>query len=85
LVDTGASVTILSEKAFNSIDSSKQPSIKLVNTQLITATGKAYPFIGQSEVKIHIDEHKFVHNVLIADISSHAILGMDILSNVMYF
>lgn len=80
LVDTGASVTILSEKSFQSISPSKRPQITPVNTKLVTATGTTSSFIGQTCVEIQIDQHKFFHNVLIADINNDAILGIDFLT-----
>ena len=53
--------------------------IALVNINLITATGESSPFIGQIDVEICLGNHSYHHNVLVADISNEAILGMDFL------
>ena len=47
---------------------------------MVTATGTTSSFIGQTCVEIQIDQHKFFHNVLIADINNDAILGIDFLT-----
>ncbi|XP_061184899.1 uncharacterized protein LOC133192908 [Saccostrea echinata] len=80
LVDTGASVTILSEKSFQSMNPSKHTKITPVNTKLVTATGTTSSFIGQTRVEIQIDQHKFFHDVLVADINNDVILGIDFLT-----
>ena len=50
-----------------------------VNVNLITATGESSPFIEQIDVEICLGNHSYHHNVLVADISNEAILGMDFL------
>lgn len=80
LVDTGDNVTIISENSFMCIDPSQRPQTTPVRSKLITATGASSPFMGQSQVEIQIDNHKFIHDVLIADIQNDVILGIDFLT-----
>ena len=44
LVDTGANVTLLSEKVVKKLQESSTIDIKPVNINLITATGESAPF-----------------------------------------
>ena len=46
LVDTGASVTILSQTFLNTIDPSLKPEILPVNIKMKTATGEISSFLG---------------------------------------
>lgn len=80
LVDTSANVTIISENSFMCIDPSQRPKTTPVRSKLFTATGASSPFMGQSQGEIQIDNHKFVHDVLIADIQNDVILGIDFLT-----
>ena len=79
LVDTGASVTILSQKFLNTINSSLLPEILPVKIKMKTATGEISPFIGETEVYMRLGKNLIKHNVLIADIPTEGILGMDFL------
>lgn len=79
LVDTGASVTLLSEKFIESLPGTMTPIMKPVNTTLITATGESTPFLGQSKVSLSIGTETFEHDVLIANIQNDGILGLDFL------
>lgn len=80
LIDTGANVAIVSENSFMCIEPSLRPQIFPVHSKLITATGAATPFIGQTKVEIQIDNNRFIHDVLIADIQNDVILGIDFLT-----
>ncbi|XP_062579683.1 uncharacterized protein LOC134241661 [Saccostrea cucullata] len=80
LVDTGISVTILSVKSLKSINPCKHTKITPVNTKLVTATGTTSSFIGQTRVEIQIDQHKFYHDVFVADINNDVMLGIDFLT-----
>lgn len=81
-IDTGANVTIVSENSFMCIEPSLRPQTTPVHSKLITATGAAIPFIGQTQVEIQIDNNRFVHDVLIADIQNDVILGIDFLPSI---
>lgn len=79
LVNTGANVTLLSEKFVNTLPVSRKPTLRPVNTNLITATGESAPFCGQSKVALSVGSDTYYHNVLIANISNGGILGLDFL------
>ncbi|CAG2240186.1 unnamed protein product [Mytilus edulis] len=79
LVDTGASITILSKKFIDEINPSLLTKMNPVNINLITATGDSAPFIGQIDVEICLGNYIYHHNVLVADISNEGIIGMDFL------
>lgn len=86
LIDTGANVTIVSENSFKCIEPSLRPQTTPVYSKLITATEAAIPFIGQTQVEIQIDNNRFFHDVLTADIQNDVILGIDFLTKrVMFF
>lgn len=73
LIDTGANVAIVSENSFMCIEPSLRPQTFPVHSKLITVTGAATPFIGQTKVEIQIDNNRFIHDVLIADIQNDVI------------
>jgi hypothetical protein len=79
LVDTGASVTILSQKFLNAIDPSLKPEIIPVNIKMKTATGEISSFLGQIAVELKFGKNLIKHKVLIANIPIEGILGMDFL------
>ncbi|CAC5362440.1 unnamed protein product [Mytilus coruscus] len=49
LVDTGASVTILSQKILKTLNPSSMPEVTSVKMNMMTATGEISPFIGEFE------------------------------------
>ena len=52
LVDTEASVTILNQNFFNSLNSSSRPYISHVKIKMVTANDELSPFVGQIDVHI---------------------------------
>ena len=80
LVDTGASVTIISKKFLDNIDSALVPGISTVKIKMMTATGELTPFNGETQIYIRFGKNLIKHNVLIADIPIEGILGMDFLT-----
>ena len=79
LIDTGANVTILSKNFVENAEPSLMSKMSPVNINLVTATGESSPFVGEIKIEILLGTHKYQHNVLIADIHSEGILGMDFL------
>jgi hypothetical protein len=79
LVDTGASVTILSQTFLNPIDPSLKPEMLPVNIKMKTATGEISSFLGQIAFELKLGKNLIKHKVLIANISIEGILGMDFL------
>jgi predicted aspartyl protease len=79
LIDTGASVTILSQQFLNTIDPSLKPEIISVNIKMKSATGEISSFLGQIAVELKLGKTLITHKVLIANIPIEGILGMDFL------
>lgn len=78
LVDTGASVSILSKKQFDSWD--MKCEIIPVRLNLLTATSESSPFYGKVNLKVLIGKCFYEHEFLLADIKDDGILGMDFLT-----
>ena len=58
LVDTGANVSILNKKIFDSWDKSKWSElVEPVNLNLLSATGDTSPFYGKLKILICIHSH----------------------------
>ncbi|CAG2203676.1 unnamed protein product [Mytilus edulis] len=83
MLDTGASVTILSKKFFETLDISLRKGIIPVKQKLVSATGDTADFLGKMKIKIHLGKNRYEHEVLIADIPSEGILGIDFLEQKM--
>lgn len=80
LVNTGASVTILSQKFLKTINPSSMPKITPVKLNMMTATGEISPFIGEFEAYLKLGKNLIKHKVLVADMPTEGILGMDFLT-----
>ncbi|VDI28946.1 Hypothetical predicted protein [Mytilus galloprovincialis] len=74
LVDTGASVTILSQKFLKTINPSSMPEITPVKMNMMTATGEISPFIGEFEAYLRLGKNLIKHKVLVADMPTEGIL-----------
>ncbi|CAC5409372.1 unnamed protein product [Mytilus coruscus] len=83
MLDTGASITILSKKFFETLDISLRKGTIHVKQKLVSATGDTADFLGKMKIKIHLGKNMYVHEVLIADIPSKGILGIDFLEQKM--
>ncbi|KAK3085966.1 hypothetical protein FSP39_011423 [Pinctada imbricata] len=80
LLDTGSSVTIIKKEVHDLWPEENRPVLEPVRMNLITATGESASFLGKTTVNIKIGEKVCMHDVLLADIQSDGILGMDFLS-----
>ena len=80
LVDTGASVTIISKTVFDKLYPSPPNFVEPVQFSLVTATGETAPFYGKKMVEIRIGNNLFSHEILVADIQNDGILGVDLMS-----
>ena len=74
IVDTGASVTIVSQTFLNTIDPSLKPEILPVNIKMKTASGEISSFLGQIAVELKLEKNLIKHKVLIANIPIEGIL-----------
>ena len=81
LLDTGASVSILSNKFIDSCTEANKFVIKPIRRSLVTATGEIQPFIGITNLSITIGSRTFEHEFLVASIQNDGILGVDFLTS----
>lgn len=77
LCDTGANISILSKKIFDSWPKLDKPNLMPVNSKMVTVTGERKSFEGKCLVPIQLGNHKFQHKILVADIVQDGILGID--------
>jgi hypothetical protein len=77
LVDTGATVTILSKDVLADIFADKP--LKQLTTDVLIADGTPLKVYGSKEVKFSIQDMVFDHTMVIADLSVDGILGLDFL------
>ena len=75
LVDTGASITLMSQKVINFEDHKIEP----VNFDIYQANGDPLPVVGQIVGEITLGPLRVSHNIVVADIHDDAILGIDFL------
>ena len=79
LIDTGATISLLSRVLFEALLKEKSYELKGVCEPIFSANGTRIDVIGQTEVCMAIDESKLQHSLVIADIRVDGILGMDFL------
>ena len=77
LCDTGANVSVLSSKWFESLSENEKPEITSVRSRLLTVTGEDIAFKGKATFHITLGSQTFNQEMLISDIVENAILGMD--------
>ena len=77
-VDTGASRTVLSRRAFQQIPFAKRPLLKKSN-MLASADGKPLHELGKAIFDIKLEDLPFEIEVVVAEIEDEALLGLDVL------
>ena len=77
LVDTGAVVTLLSYRVWESL--SQKPPLQVADLQLVGATGANLSTKGTSTIKTNLEGAELWVTVIVADIAVPAIMGMDTL------
>jgi len=77
-IDTGASRTVLSRKAYNNITKSKRPKLEDSNT-LASADGKPLQEFGKANFAVKIGKLEFETEIIVANIEDEALLGLDVL------
>lgn len=80
LVDTGANHSILSKHLFNKLNLLENQIQTERNVNIITATGKSSPCLGQIVLPVVVDKQQILQNFWVADIQNEGILGLDFLS-----
>lgn len=79
LVDTGASVTIVSTQFYKNLKLEK-PQLTQVSIKLTSASGDIIPVSGECPIQISLENFQVTHKVLVADIQTPCILGLDFMT-----
>ena len=81
LIDTGASVSVLSIKVWNIIKDSCTSELKPYHANLQTASGETIDIKGKIAVSLEICGVQLITDVIVANIDSDAIFGLDIMQS----
>ena len=77
LVDTGATLTIISTRLWNTIQQCSSPLLEKFSSQVFTASGEPVEIKGKTTVFIDIDGMHYTCKVVVADIDLDLIMGLD--------
>jgi dUTPase len=80
LVDTGASVTIISTNIYQQITCDLRPKLEQTDIRMTTADGTPLSCTGTALFQLEIQGMTFTHKLWVADISLDGILGLDFLN-----
>ena len=78
LVDTGATVSLLSRTAYDRMDKAHETSTG-VDGEVVSTNGTLVKVLGQTSVQLKIADEAWTQDLIIADIHEDGILGMDFL------
>ncbi|XP_056006949.1 uncharacterized protein LOC130050723 [Ostrea edulis] len=79
LVDTGATVSLLSTICYDNIARATGQSLTKVDRDVLSASGSALKVLGKVAVDFNLDGTALQHEMIIADITVDGILGLDFL------
>lgn len=80
LVDTGATVTIKSERIYDKIPELARPRLGKVHQDILTASGERLQVLGKGSFAIGLNEPKDVFvEAVVAKINTDGILGLDMM------
>ena len=77
LLDTGSTLTIVNPELLEKLDSSQKPNLAFSAVRLKSANGENIPVLGECPIQITLRNIEITHTVLIADIESNFIIGVD--------
>ena len=75
LVDTGATISLVSNKIFYELDKSKRPEVRPLRQTIVTANGTNLSSIGQSLFNLKVGNQQCEIEAVIADLAIDGILG----------
>ena len=78
LVDTGATVSLLSKAVFNTMGKTDD-TIMQVKGDVLSTNGSPLQVLGKTSVDLKLTDKSWVQDVIIADLTVDGILGMDFL------
>ena len=79
LIDTGATLTIISMRLWDTIKQCSSPRLEPFNSQVSTASGESVEIKGKTSVFIDIGGMQYTCQVVVADIDLELIMGLDFL------
>jgi transposase InsO family protein len=79
LVDTGCSISIVSEKVYNEIPMVKRPTLEEQEMDLQAANGDNLRVLGKTQMRFKVGSHEYKHPIIVAELTNDGILGMDFL------
>ena len=79
LIDTGATVTLLSEKVFDILNRDGNIALTEIDLNILSVTGTHRNNFGKSLIKFKFGKKIIYQTVLVSDINVDAILGLDCL------
>ena len=77
LVDTGASLTVMSTRVWESSNLSKHGMLPEYNRTVVTASGAALEVKGKTTVSLQIGEESYDADVIVADVENDLLIGLD--------
>ena len=81
LVDTGATVSVISKVVFETLSlTCKYPLVHVVQDELLAANGSPLEVIGRTRMGIAIGQSKLEQDFIVANVNVDGILGIDFLS-----
>ncbi|XP_021371063.1 uncharacterized protein LOC110461754 [Mizuhopecten yessoensis] len=80
LVDTGATITLISEDLYNHISQAARPELKQISKEVLTASGDKLPILGQGRFNIRLeDDTNILVEAVVAKLTTDGILGLDVM------
>ena len=77
LVDTGASLTSMSTRVWESSNLSKHGMLPEYNRSVVTVSGAALEVKGKTTVSLQIGEESYDADVVVADVENDLLIGLD--------
>ena len=77
LVDTGASLTVMSTRVWESSNLSKHGMLPEYYRTVVTTSGAALEVKGKTTVSLQIGEESYDADVIVADVENDLLIGLD--------
>ena len=78
-VDTGASITLISNRAYREIPEEKRPDLTRCQRMVISAEGKTISCLGEGNFDLFLGDAHVKLKAMVAEISDEVLLGVDVL------
>ncbi len=79
LIDTGCTITILSERRFLALKDDERPILEPYSSSLKSVDDQVISVLGQTKLNIEIGNKWFQHTCIVAEIVNDGLLGVDFL------